>query len=70
MYKKLVDKMTNGKTEIPLLYVTLNLHKYREDKLESCDIKVHPSVCDDVVKQKVNELIDYIRDNFDAEDLV
>lgn len=70
MYEKLVNKVTKNKTEIPLVYISLNLHKHRENNTGSCNIKVHPTVADETVKQKVNELIDYIRDNYDMEDLV
>ena len=70
MLDRLIKKATNNHKEITLLYVTLDLHKFREEKKGSCDIKVHPCISDEVVKQKVNDLIDYIRDNFDMEDLV
>jgi len=70
MFEKLVNKVTKNKTEIPLVFISLDLHKHRENKRRSCDIKVHPIVADETVKQKVNELIDYIRDNFDMEELV
>lgn len=70
MFKKIINKATNSHKEIPLLYITLDLHKFREQKQGSCEAKIHPCVNDEVVKQKVNELIDYIRDNFDMEDLV
>ena len=70
MFKKFINKVTNNHKEIPLLYITLDLHKFRENKKGSCISKIHPCVNDEVVQQKVNELIDYIRDNFDMEDLV
>jgi hypothetical protein len=59
--------LTKNKTKIPLLYVTFDYKKYKVDgKVGSCNCNVHPVIKnDEYIKQEVNKLIDYIRDNYD-----
>jgi len=59
--------LTKNKTQIPLLYVTFDYKKFSESgKVDSCMANVHPLIKNDEnIKLKINELIDYIRDNYD-----
>jgi len=63
--------LTKNKTQIPLLYVTFDYKKFKDiGKVGSCMSNVHPVIANDEhIKLKVNELIDYIRDNYDMEDM-
>ena len=71
MLKKLTEKLTNDYKEVPLFYVTFNLDKFiKEGEKGSCDLKIHPSLKDDdFVKERINELVDHIRKNYDMEKL-
>ena len=71
MIEKLINKLTKNHTEIPLFYVSLNLEKYKnEGDKGSCDVKLHPILKDEYIASQLNELIDYIRENYDMDDLV
>lgn len=61
--------LTKNKTKIPLLYVTFDYKKFKENgKVGSCMCNVHPLIRnDEYVKLKMNELVDYIRDNYDMD---
>ena len=63
--------LTKNRTQIPLLYVTFDYNKFKESgKVGSCMSNVHTVIAkDEYIKLKVNELIDYIRDNYDMEDM-
>ena len=63
--------LTINETQIPLLYVVFDYKKYKENgKIGSCVCNVHPVIeNDEHIKIKINELIDYIRDNYDMEDM-
>ena len=65
----LTNLLTKNKTQIPLLYVTFDYKKFQESgKVGSCMANVHPLIKnDDNIKLKLNELIDYIRDNYDMD---
>lgn len=67
----ITNLLTKNKTQIPLLYVTFDYKKFKESgKVGSCMSNVHPVIAnDDNIKLKVNELIDYIRDNYDMDDM-
>lgn len=69
--RKLFSKLTNNFKEVPLFYVTFNLSKYRQEgEKGSCDLKIHPSLKDDVfIKERLNEIVDHIRRNYDMEKL-
>jgi len=64
-------KLTKNYTEVPLFWVDFNLEKYEKYGAEnSCMVKIHPSLKDDeYVKQTLNDLVDYIRSNYDMNDL-
>lgn len=59
--------LTKNYTQVPLFYVDFNLQKYiNEGAKNSCEAKIHPSLKgDDFIKEKLGEIINYIRDNYD-----
>ena len=63
--------LTKNRTQIPLIYVTFDYKKFKESgKVGSCMSNIHPVISkDDNIKLKVKELIDYIRDNYDMEEI-
>lgn len=63
----ITNLLTKNRTQIPLLYITFDYKKFKEfGKVGSCMSNVHPVIAnDDNIKLKLNELIDYIRDNYD-----
>lgn len=67
----LTKLMTKNRTQIPLIYVMFDYNKFKENgKVGSCTSNVHPVIANDnYIKLKVNELIDYIRDNYDMEEM-
>ena len=69
--KFLINLLTKNETQIPLLYVTFDYKKFKENgKIGSCMSNVHPVIANDEnIKLKVNELIDYIRENYNMEDI-
>lgn len=72
MYKWLARKLTKNYKKIPLIWITFNLNKYRKDGAKnSCMLNVHPSLGKDYfIIETLEELTDYIRDNYDMEDLI
>lgn len=72
MYNRLIKQFTNNHKDIPLLYVMFDLNKYKEQGVkDSCTINIHPDFKGDpLLQQKMNDLIDYIRDNYDMEQLI
>ncbi len=70
MIKSLKSKLTNNYNEIPLFWVTFNLNKYKENGAKgSCNLKLHPLLKDEHIKNQLNDLVDYIRENYDMEEL-
>lgn len=69
MFNKLISKLTNNYNEIPLFWVDFNLnHYYQYGKKKSCMVKIHPVLKDDeYIHETLNNLVDYIRDNYDME---
>ena len=65
----ITNLLTKNKTQIPLFYVSFNHKKFTEDgKIDSCMVNVHPLIRnDEYIKLKLNELVDYIRDNYDMD---
>lgn len=60
---------TKNLTEIPLFTMTFNYRKYKEQgKKDSCMFYTHPNIAnDEFVKSKLQEVVDYIRDNYDLD---
>ena len=69
--KLLQRLLTKNLNEIPLFYVTFNYNKFKENgKKGSCNAQVHPNLAGDKhIHDTLNDLIDYIRDNYNLKDL-
>ena len=67
----LTKLLTKNKTEIPLLWVDFNYQKYKENGAKgSCTARIHPLLKNDsYIKDKMNEIIDYIRDNYNMDEI-
>lgn len=64
-----IRRKTKNLTEIPLFTMVFNYRKYKADgKKDSCMFYAHPDIADDkFVKSKLQEAVDYIRDNYDLD---
>lgn len=71
MYNLIQKLFTKNKTEIPLFWTTFNYKKYKQNgKKGSCDARVHPNLAyDKYIHNEINKIIDYIRNNYDMEDM-
>lgn len=60
---------TKNLKRIPLFTMTFNYRKYKKDgKKDSCMFYAHPDIAkDEFVKEKLCEVVDYIRDNYDLD---
>jgi hypothetical protein len=73
MIKKLcnfyIRRKTKNLTRIPLFTMTFDWAKFQKDgKKNSCLIHIHPDIANDLVlRKKLCECVDYIRDNYDME---
>ena len=73
MIKKIVNYWirykTKNLTRIPLFTMTFNYRKYKADgKKDSCMFYTHPDIAkDEFVKSKLQEVVNYIRDNYDLD---
>lgn len=73
MIKRIINRWirrkTKNLTEIPLFTMVFNYRKYKTDgKKDSCMFYTHPDIADDkFVKSKLQEVVDYIRDNYDLD---
>lgn len=69
---KIVDLLTKGKRCVPLIYINFNYQKYmHEGTSGSCICNVHPDLAhDEKLITMMNEMVDYIRDNYDMNKLV
>lgn len=69
----ITNLLTKNETEIPLLFINFNKKKYIEQgKENSCTVNIHPVIKmkdDEILKAKINDIIDYIRDNYDMNKL-
>lgn len=71
MFKLWERLFTKNLTSIPLFWVDFNYKLYKEKgKQGSCTLKIHPNLTNDKhIKKTLNELVDYIRSNYDMEDI-
>lgn len=73
MIKRIVNHWirykTKNLTRIPLFTMTFDYRKYKADgKKDSCMFYAHPSIAkDEFVKSKLQEVVGYIRDNYDLD---
>ena len=60
---------TKNLTRIPLFTMTFDYRKYKQDgKPGSCTFYAHPDIArDEFVKEKLCEVVDHIRDNYDLD---
>lgn len=72
MFNKISKLLTSNYRKIPLFIVYFNYKKYRKDgKKNSCLFKHHPIFKDDkYIKETLNNLVDYIRDKYNIEDII
>nr|DAH82469.1 MAG TPA: hypothetical protein [Caudoviricetes sp.] len=74
MIKKLcnlyIKHKTKNLTRIPLFTMTFNWRKFQKDGKEGSCIMytIHPDIAkDSILKEKLSECVDYIRDNYNME---
>jgi|WetSurMetagenome_2_1015567.scaffolds.fasta_scaffold210992_3 hypothetical protein len=72
MFKLLIRSLTKNLTEVPLFTILLNYKKYKKDgKENSCIVKIHPIFNEDeILKGKIKDIIDYIRNNYDVDNII
>ena len=70
--KILTRLLTKNLTEIPLLGITFNWKLFEEHGAkDSCMFHVHPCLKDDEhIRNTMQNLCDYIRENYDMEKLI
>lgn len=63
-----IRRKTKNLTRIPLFTMIFDYRKYQKDgKPGSCAFVAHPEIAqDEFVKEKLCEVVDYIRDNYDC----
>lgn len=63
--------LTKNYTKIPLLWISFNLKKYKKDGAKnSCVLHIHPSLQEnEYVIETMKNLCDYIRENYDMEEI-
>lgn len=66
---RMIRRKTKNLTRIPLFTMTFNYRKYKSDgKKDTCTFYCHPEIAqDEFVKEKLCEVVDYIRDNYDLD---
>ena len=71
MYKLLQRLFTKNLTEIPLFFVNFNYKHYKEKgQIDSCMSHIHPLLKDnEIIKETLNKLINYVRDNYDMKEI-
>lgn len=64
-----IRRKTKNLTRIPLFTMLFNYRKYKKQgKKDSCTFYGHPDIAnDEFVKSKLQEVVDYIRDNYDLD---
>lgn len=70
--KILTRLFTKNLTKIPLLWITFNWKLFKENEAKgSCMYNIHPCLKDDEhIKTTMQGLCDYIRENYDMEDII
>lgn len=64
-----IKKKTKNLTQIPLFVMVFDYKKFKsEGKRNSCMLHIHPELAEDeFVKSKLQEVVDYVRDNYDMD---
>lgn len=67
-----LGKKTREFTDVPIFYVTFNLQHYKKNGVkDSCTINCLPEIAHDKeAVRRINDTVDYIRENFDMEKLI
>lgn len=70
--KLLTRLLTKNLQKVPLLWINFNMKKFKENGVKgSCMCNIHPMLADDeYIKSTLNDLCDYIRENYDMEDVI
>ena len=70
--KNLTRLFTKNFTKIPLLWITFNWKLFKENGAKGfCMCNIHPCLkIDQHIKNTINELCDYIRENYYTEKIV
>ena len=57
---------------VPLLWITFNMKKFKESGAkDSCMCNIHPILANDEhIKSTLNDLCDYIRENYNMKDVI
>ena len=65
----MIRRKTKNLTRIPLFTMMFDYRKYKtQGKKDSCKMYCHPDIAnDEFVKGKLQEVVDYIRDNYDLD---
>ena len=64
--------LTRNLTKVPLVWITFNMKKFKKYGAKgSCMCNIHPCLKDDEhIISVMNELWDYIRENYDMEKII
>ena len=67
-----ICKKTKNFTEVPILWITIDMQSYRKNGASgSCMINCLPEIAHDKeAVRRINDTVDYIRENFDMEKLI
>ena len=70
--KILTRLFTKNLTKVPLLWITFNWKLFKKNGAKcSCMCNIHPCLNDDEhIKTTIQELCDYIRENYDMEKVI
>lgn len=75
IYNLWLRKKTNNFKRIPLFVMTFDYDKWKNGVEKSCDFHVHPDILefdlanDEFIKNHLQEVVDYIRENYPMEKL-
>ena len=70
---KLITRLlTKNLQKVPLLWINFNMKKFKENGAKgSCMCNIHPMLADDEhIKSVLNDLCDYIRENYNMKDVI
>lgn len=64
------QSLIHNEKDTPLFSVSFNLKSFQENgEKGSCNLKLHPAIKDESIINQLNGLVDYIRQNYDMENL-
>lgn len=69
LFNLYIRKKTKNLTQIPLFIMAFDYKKFKaEGKKNSCMLHIHPELAEDkFVKSKLQEVVDYVRGNYDMD---